>query len=97
MASTQVSLDTEPRWLEIIFSVVSRLTRVKPPGNTALKLSDVTQLTDSNGAIRQPLDQLLARVHYLVGAAGKEISQRYFDHAQSPQLLVKNTEWQDHL
>lgn len=77
--------------------LLTRERKLLLEATTALKLSDVTQLADSNGAIRQPLDQLLARVHYLVGAAGKEISQRYFDHAQSPQLLVKNTEWQDHL
>ena len=47
--------------------------------------------------VRQDLDQILARVQYLIGAASKAISQRYFDHAQGPQLLVKNTEWQDHL
>ena len=77
--------------------VLTRERKLLLEATTALKLSDVTNLAESNSAIRQQLDQLLARIQYLVGAAGKEISQRYFDHTQSPQLLVKNTEWQDHL
>ena len=64
---------------------------------TALKLSDVKELSKAETGVRQNLDQILARVQYLIGSAAKAISQRYFDHAQGPQLLVKNTEWQDHL
>jgi uncharacterized alpha-E superfamily protein len=64
---------------------------------TTLKLSDVKDLAKAETGVRQDLDQILARVQYLIGAAAKAISQRYFDHAQGPQLLVKNTEWQDHL
>jgi len=64
---------------------------------TALKLSDVKILAKSNVGVRQELDQILARVQYLLGSAAKSISQRYFDHTQGPQLLVKNTEWQDQL
>jgi uncharacterized alpha-E superfamily protein len=62
---------------------------------TALKLSDVKELAKANTGVRQDLDQILARVQYLIGSAAKAISQRYFDHAQGPQLLVKNSEWQD--
>jgi len=57
----------------------------------------VKDLAKAETGVRQDLDQLLARVQYLIGAAAKAISQRYFDHAQGPQLLVKNAEWQDHL
>ncbi|GGY78506.1 hypothetical protein GCM10011613_23970 [Cellvibrio zantedeschiae] len=64
---------------------------------TTLKLSDVKNLAKAETGVRQDLDQTLARVQYLVSSAAKAISQRYFDHAQGPQLLVKNTEWQDHL
>ena len=64
---------------------------------TALKLSDVKELAKADTGVRQDLDQILARVQYLIGSAAKAISQRYFDHAQGPQLLVKNTEWQDSL
>ena len=64
---------------------------------TTLKLSDVKDLAKAETGVRQDLDQLLARVQYLIGSAAKAISQRYFDHAQGPQLLVKNTEWQDNL
>lgn len=64
---------------------------------TALKLSDVKELAVAEGAIRNELDQILARVQYLISNSAKAISQRYFDHAQGPQLLVKNIEWQDQL
>lgn len=64
---------------------------------TALKLSDVKTLVDSTNGIRGDLDQLLARLQYLITNAAKTIGQRYFDHTEGPQLLVKNTDWQDHL
>lgn len=64
---------------------------------TALKLSEVSKLATTQSAVRKDLDQILARVHYLVTSSAKEISQNYFAHTQSPQLLVKNTEWQDQL
>ncbi len=64
---------------------------------TAIKLSDPVKLTQGEGGVRQDLDQLLARVHYLVSASAREISQRYFDHTQSPQPLVKDSEWQEPL
>jgi len=64
---------------------------------TTLKLCDIKDLAASEGHLRQDLDQILARIQYLVVSSGKAISQRYFDHAQGPQLLVKNTEWQDQL
>jgi uncharacterized alpha-E superfamily protein len=77
--------------------VLSNESKILLEAVTALKLSDITQLAGAETLIRQDLDQLLARVQYLVGGAAKAISQRYFDHAQGPQLLVKNTEWQDQL
>jgi uncharacterized circularly permuted ATP-grasp superfamily protein/uncharacterized alpha-E superfamily protein len=64
---------------------------------TALKLSDIRELAKADIGVRQKLDQILARVQYLIGGAAKAISQRYFDHTEGPQLLVKNTDWQDHL
>ena len=64
---------------------------------TALKLSDINQLAKTNNGVRAELDQLLSRLHYLISTATKAIGQRYFDHTEGPQLLVKNTEWQDHL
>jgi uncharacterized circularly permuted ATP-grasp superfamily protein/uncharacterized alpha-E superfamily protein len=76
---------------------LSKESKLLLEATTALKLSDVNKLANSNSAIRTDLDQILARIHYLVSASAKEISQYYFDHAQSPQLLVKNTEWQDPL
>ncbi len=64
---------------------------------TALKLSDVKQLAKAESGIRTDLDQLLSRLQYLITNAAKTVGQRYFDHAEGPQLLVKNTDWQDQL
>ena len=64
---------------------------------TTLKLCDIATLVQTDTTIRQDLDQILARIQYLVVSAGKAIGQRYFDHAQGPQLLVKDVEWQDQL
>lgn len=64
---------------------------------TALKLSDIKALVKATGGVRDNLDQLLARVQYLISSAAKAISHRYFDHAEGPQLLVKNNDWQEHL
>lgn len=64
---------------------------------TALKLSDIRMLSKTQIGIRADLDQLLSRMQYLISTAAKAIGQRYFDHTEGPQLLVKNTEWQDQL
>ena len=64
---------------------------------TAIKLSDIKALVKSSSGVRDNLDQLLARVQYLISSAAKSISHRYFDHTDGPQLLVKNTSWQDQL
>ena len=64
---------------------------------TALKLSDVKQLAKAESGIRIDLDQLLSRLQYLITNVAKTVGQRYFDHAEGPQLLVKNTDWQDQL
>jgi len=64
---------------------------------TALKLSDIRMLSKTQIGIRADLDQLLSRMQYLITTAAKAIGQRYFDHTEGPQLLVKNTEWQDQL
>jgi uncharacterized alpha-E superfamily protein len=64
---------------------------------TALKLSDIKILAQTTNGIRAELDQLLSRLQYLISTATKAIGQRYFDHTEGPQLLVKNTEWQDQL
>jgi uncharacterized circularly permuted ATP-grasp superfamily protein/uncharacterized alpha-E superfamily protein len=64
---------------------------------TSLKLSDVNLLVASQHNLRGDLDQLLARLHHLMSQVAKAISQRYFDHTEGPQLLVKNTEWQEQL
>ncbi|WP_082191461.1 circularly permuted type 2 ATP-grasp protein [Cellvibrio sp. pealriver] len=64
---------------------------------TALKLSDIKTLAKTTGGIRSDLDQLLSRLQYLITNAAKTIGQRYFDHTEGPQLLVKNADWQDHL
>lgn len=64
---------------------------------TAIQLSDIKKLVAGKNGVREELDQLLARVQYLISSASKAISQRYFDHTQGPQLLVKTTQWQDQL
>ncbi len=64
---------------------------------TALRLSDIKLLAKTTNGIRSDLDQLLSRLQYLIVTATKAIGQRYFDHTDGPQLLVKNTEWQDQL
>lgn len=62
---------------------------------TALKLSDIKILAKTTSGIRSELDQLLSRLQYLITSTAKTIGQRYFDHTEGPQLLVKNTHWQD--
>lgn len=64
---------------------------------TALKLSDIGALVKTHNSIRSELDQLLSRMQYLMTNVAKAIGQRYFDHTDGPQLLVKNTEWQEQL
>ncbi len=64
---------------------------------TALKLSDINALVKTQNSIRTELDQLLSRLQYLMTQVAKAIGQRYFDHTEGPQLLVKNTEWQEQL
>ncbi|QEY12415.1 circularly permuted type 2 ATP-grasp protein [Cellvibrio sp. KY-YJ-3] len=64
---------------------------------TALKLSDISALVKTHNSIRTELDQLLSRLQYLMTQVAKAIGQRYFDHTEGPQLLVKNTEWQEQL
>ncbi len=64
---------------------------------TALQLSDVEQLSKTTKGIRSDLDQLLSRLQYLITHTNKAVSQRYFDHTEDPQLLVKGTDWQDSL
>lgn len=65
--------------------------------STALKLSDIKLLATTTNGVRTELDQLLSRLQYLISTATKAIGQRYFDHTEGPQLLVKNTEWQEQL
>jgi len=62
---------------------------------TALQLSDIEKLCVNQDSIRSELDQLLSRTQYLMMQTTKSISQRYFDHTEDLQLLVKNAEWQD--
>lgn len=64
---------------------------------TTIQLSDIKKLARTKSGVREDLDQLLSRVQYLISSAAKAISQRYFDHTEGPQLLVKNTEWQEQL
>jgi uncharacterized circularly permuted ATP-grasp superfamily protein/uncharacterized alpha-E superfamily protein len=64
---------------------------------TALKLCDIHELSYTDISIRKHLDQLLARLQYLLMSLAKTIAHRYFDHAQGPQLLVKEPDWQDPL
>jgi uncharacterized circularly permuted ATP-grasp superfamily protein/uncharacterized alpha-E superfamily protein len=64
---------------------------------TALKLCDIHELSFADITIRKHLDQLLARLQYLLMSIAKAIAHRYFDHAQGPQLLVKEPDWQDPL
>jgi len=64
---------------------------------TALKLSDVKEMAHAEESIRGELDQILARIQYLISSSAKAISQRYFDHTEGPQSLVKDIEWQDQL
>ncbi len=64
---------------------------------TALRLSNIKTLVKTTSGIRAELDQLLSRTQYLISSIAKTIGQRYFDHTEGPQLLVKNTHWQDQL
>jgi uncharacterized circularly permuted ATP-grasp superfamily protein/uncharacterized alpha-E superfamily protein len=64
---------------------------------TALNLSEVSQLAKTTNSVRSDLDQLLSRLQYLIANTNKAVSQRYFDHTEDAQLLVKNTDWQDPL
>ncbi len=75
--------------------------KTAPPAGPGMPKSPLVgvrySLSEMLGEIRQELDQLLARIQSLVVSAGKAIGQRYFDHAQGPQLLVKHIDWQDQL
>ncbi len=65
---------------------------------TAVQLSDIRALAGENAnGIRAQLDQLLARVQYLLGAASDALSDRYFDHTAGPKPLVRNAFLQDDL
>lgn len=78
-------------------STLSEENKFLLEATTAVQLSDIRQLAIAKTDVREDLDQLLARVQHLVSSAAKAISQRFFDHTQGPQLLVKNTDWQEQL
>ena len=57
--------------------------------STALRLIDINELTliDENGA-RQNLDQLLARLNYLLWSLSDAVTGAYFRHESAPQTLA---------
>jgi uncharacterized alpha-E superfamily protein len=78
-------------------NILSEESKFLLEATTAIQLSDIKKLIVIKVGVRENLDQLLARVQYLISSAAKAISHRYFDHTQGPQLLVKNTQWQEQL
>lgn len=63
---------------------------------TAIQLSDLKILaTKKHHDQRLILDELMARVQYLLSATSDALTDRYFDHSQGPQMLVQNTLYQD--
>ncbi|MCG8670091.1 MAG: circularly permuted type 2 ATP-grasp protein [Pseudomonadales bacterium] len=59
---------------------------------TSLQLSDLQRFTqtESDAGIRENLDQALVRIQRLLIEGAGKVSEKYFDHADGPQLLVKS-------
>lgn len=56
-----------------------------------VKLSELGRLAQVDAATgkRGELDQLFARVQYLLGETSNNLSRKFFDHTQGPQQLVR--------
>jgi uncharacterized alpha-E superfamily protein len=56
-----------------------------------VKLSELGRLAQVDAATgkRGELDQLFARVQYLLGETSNSLSRKFFDHTQGPQQLVR--------
>lgn len=57
--------------------------------SSALRLADLPALAEAEEGsfLRGGLDQLLSRVHYLLGEIANLVSERYFDHTAGPQPM----------
>jgi len=58
-----------------------------------VRLSELAKLAkvDPKSHIRGDLDQLFSRVHYLLTETSDRLRKKFFDHAQGPQQLVRQT------
>jgi len=58
---------------------------------STLRLSHLVDLADvdASSGKRDYLDQTLERVHHLLTATGTAVSDKYFDHREGPQQLVR--------
>ncbi len=66
--------------------------------STKVKSKDTaTKSPAVSGPVMLEVQQGQVQFYFFEGTAAKAIGHRYFDHAEGPQLLVKNTEWQDQL
>lgn len=56
-----------------------------------IRLGELSSLArvEAPNPIRTELDQLFARVQYLLAETSNQLSRKYFDHAQGPQQLVR--------
>lgn len=57
--------------------------------SSALRLADLPALAEAGEGsfLRGDLDQLLSRVHYLLGEIANLVNERYFDHTAGPQPM----------
>lgn len=59
---------------------------------TSIQLSDIHELVDTiESGHRRHLDTLMSRVQQLLRQASDTLGDRYFDHAQGPQMLVRSS------
>lgn len=77
---------------------LSRESRYALEASATLKLcelSNLAKVTPKNRNLSE-LDQLMARMQHLLGETAAAIAERYFDHTEGPQPLVR-THWEDYL
>lgn len=77
---------------------LSRESRYILEASTMLQLCDLTELArvePKTGTLSE-LDQLMARVQHLLTEMAAAIAERYFDHTEGPQPLIRSG-WEDYL
>jgi uncharacterized circularly permuted ATP-grasp superfamily protein/uncharacterized alpha-E superfamily protein len=77
-------------------SVLAQHAKSILEATTAIQLSDLNLLAQQNdNNHRLALNDLIIKVQRLLGRASDELTDRYFDHTQGPQMLVRNSLYHD--